>query len=95
MELRLDTPIQEDLGAKPYRFIEGDAGTGLLILCDHAENTLPPAYGTLGLKPQDLHRHIAYDLGAAEIAAKVEANDLPNGRLVLAESAPPDFVLRT
>jgi predicted N-formylglutamate amidohydrolase len=48
--------------------IEGDASTGLLILCDHAENALPEPYGTLGLKPQDLHRHIAYDLGAAGIA---------------------------
>lgn len=68
MELRLDTFLQEDLGAKPYRFIEGDTRTGLLILCDHAENAIPEAYGTLGLKPQDLHRHIAYDLGAAGVA---------------------------
>jgi predicted N-formylglutamate amidohydrolase len=68
VELRLDTFLQEDLGAKPYRFIEGDTRTGLLILCDHAENAIPEAYGTLGLKPQDLHRHIAYDLGAAGVA---------------------------
>jgi predicted N-formylglutamate amidohydrolase len=59
------------LGAKSYRLIEGDASTGLLILCDHAENGLPEAYGTLGLKPQDLHRHIAYDLGAAPIAERL------------------------
>lgn len=56
------------MGAKPYRSIEGDASTGLLILCDHAENTLPEAYGTLGLRAEDLHRHIAYDLGAAQVA---------------------------
>jgi predicted N-formylglutamate amidohydrolase len=60
--------VQEELGAKPYRLIEGDAGTGLLILCDHAENTIPETYGTLGLRAEDLHRHIAYDLGAAEVA---------------------------
>lgn len=68
VERSLDTLQQEDLGAKPYRLIEGDASTGLLILCDHAENAIPEAYGTLGLKPQDLHRHIAYDLGAAAVA---------------------------
>jgi predicted N-formylglutamate amidohydrolase len=67
-EPRLDTRLQEDLADKAYRLIDGDASTGLLILCDHAENALPEAYGTLGLKPQDLHRHIAYDLGAAAIA---------------------------
>lgn len=70
-DLRLDTPLQDDFGAKPYRAIEGDASTGLLILCDHAENGLPEAYGTLGLKPQDLHRHIAFDLGAAEVAIRL------------------------
>jgi predicted N-formylglutamate amidohydrolase len=63
--------VQEELGAKPYRLIEGDAGTGLLILCDHAENTIPETYGTLGLRPEDLHRHIAYDLGAAEVAQRL------------------------
>ena len=56
------------MGTKPYRSIEGDASTGLLILCDHAENTIPQGYGTLGLRAEDLHRHIAYDLGAAEVA---------------------------
>ncbi|MFO7478719.1 MAG: DUF1244 domain-containing protein [Methyloceanibacter sp.] len=71
MELRLDKPPQDELSATPYRSIEGDARTGLLILCDHAENTLPEAHGTLGLKPQDLHRHIAYDLGAAEVAQRL------------------------
>jgi predicted N-formylglutamate amidohydrolase len=59
------------LGAKPYRSIEGDASTGLLILCDHAENTIPESYGTLGLKAQDLHRHIAHDLGAAAVAERL------------------------
>jgi predicted N-formylglutamate amidohydrolase len=59
------------LGAEPYRCIDGDASTGLLILCDHAENTLPEAYGTLGLKAQDLHRHITYDLGAAQVAERL------------------------
>ncbi len=71
MERSLDTLLQEDLGAKPYRSIEGDASTGLLILCDHAENTIPETYGTLGLKAQDLHRHIACDLGAAAVAERL------------------------
>jgi predicted N-formylglutamate amidohydrolase len=71
LEQRLDTLLQEDLREKPYRCIEGDARTGLLILCDHAENKIPAAYGTLGLKAQDLHRHIAYDLGAAEVAERL------------------------
>ena len=71
MELRLDTLAKDDLGATPYRLIEGDTRTGLLILCDHAENSIPEPHGTLGLKPQDLNRHIAYDLGAAGVAERL------------------------
>jgi predicted N-formylglutamate amidohydrolase len=71
VERSLDTLQQEDLGAKPYRSIEGDVATGLLILCDHAENTIPDTYGTLGLKAQDLYRHIAHDLGAAAVAERL------------------------
>lgn len=41
---------------------EGDPS--LLLLCDHASNALPPAYGSLGLTGADLARHIAYDIGA-------------------------------
>jgi predicted N-formylglutamate amidohydrolase len=67
--LRLDTLVQEKSGEKPYRNITGDLSLGVLILCDHAENSIPEDYGTLGLRPEDLHRHIAFDLGAAGVAA--------------------------
>ena len=70
-EPNLDSFAQDDVGSSAYRSIDGDAGTGLLILCDHAENTIPPAYDRLGLKEQDLHRHIAYDLGAAAVAERL------------------------
>ena len=59
------------MGAKPCRNVAGDAATGLLILCDHAENSLPERYGLLGLRPEDLHRHIAYDMGAAGVAVRL------------------------
>ncbi|WP_075215188.1 nucleoside triphosphate hydrolase [Mongoliimonas terrestris] len=38
-------------------------------------------------------RWLHFGLPAAEIRRKVEENDLPNGRLVMAESAAPDLVL--
>jgi predicted N-formylglutamate amidohydrolase len=71
VERSLDTLIQEDLGDKPYRSIEGDLRTGILILCDHAENTIPEPYANLGLRSEDLNRHIAYDLGAAPVAERL------------------------
>lgn len=69
VELGLNTFVQEELGEKPYRNIEGDLGLGLLVICDHAENTIPEDYHTLGLRHDDLHRHIAFDLGAAGVSA--------------------------
>jgi predicted N-formylglutamate amidohydrolase len=67
--LSLDTLVEDDLGEKPYRTIGGDVKLGLLILCDHAQNRIPEEYGSLGLKSEDLHRHIAFDLGAEGVAA--------------------------
>lgn len=49
---------------EPYEIIPGDASLGLILVCDHARNTLPDTYGTLGLPASELNRHIAYDIGA-------------------------------
>lgn len=61
----------------PVERIDGRLDTGVLLLCDHAANALPQAYGTLGLSACELERHIAYDIGAAfvtrRLAARLEA----------------------
>jgi predicted N-formylglutamate amidohydrolase len=53
--------------AAPVEIILGDLGRGLLLLCDHASNAIPPEYGNLGLPSEHLGRHIAYDIGAAAV----------------------------
>jgi predicted N-formylglutamate amidohydrolase len=63
--------LTQEEGSSAFRIIDGDAGAGILILCDHAENAIPTAFDRLGLDEQDLHRHIAYDLGAAAVAERV------------------------
>jgi predicted N-formylglutamate amidohydrolase len=58
--------------------LPGRADAGLVLLCDHAGNALPPAYGTLGLPADQLGRHIAYDIGAAAVTrAMAAALDVP------------------
>ena len=47
--------------------LPGRIDLGLILLCDHASNALPPRYGTLGLPPEQLKRHIAYDIGAEAV----------------------------
>jgi predicted N-formylglutamate amidohydrolase len=52
----------------PFEFIPASGtGSGLIFLCDHASNRLPPEYGTLGLDPGLLTTHIASDIGAADV----------------------------
>jgi predicted N-formylglutamate amidohydrolase len=50
--------------AESFSILAGPADAGLIILCDHARNAFPPDCGTLGLPESQLHRHIAYDIGA-------------------------------
>ncbi|MCR9067815.1 MAG: N-formylglutamate amidohydrolase [Rhodobacteraceae bacterium] len=61
--------------------IEGEARQGRwVITCDHATNRVPEdiAGGDLGLPPEDMARHIAYDPGALGVArALAEALDSP------------------
>jgi len=50
-----------------YEIIPGRSDAGLILICDHAVNAIPAAYGTLGLEPKELERHIAYDIGALAV----------------------------
>ncbi|HET6223405.1 MAG TPA: N-formylglutamate amidohydrolase, partial [Dongiaceae bacterium] len=56
-----------------YCVLPGRTDRGLILLCDHAGNALPPGYGTLGLPPGQLKRHIGYDIGAAAIVQTLAA----------------------
>ena len=46
----------------------GRQESGVLLLCDHASNRIPPEYDRLGLPDGELQRHIAWDIGAAGVA---------------------------
>jgi len=54
-------------GFTPVECLSGALDAGVLFLCDHASNALPPEYGDLGLPAAEFERHIAYDIGAATI----------------------------
>ncbi|WP_342361003.1 N-formylglutamate amidohydrolase [Terrarubrum flagellatum] len=58
--------------------IDGDPSSGVLLLCDHASNAMPAEYGDLGMPASELERHIAYDIGAAEMTrAMAQALNAP------------------
>jgi predicted N-formylglutamate amidohydrolase len=69
-------PLRDAAGRdafRPVERVEGALSRGALVICDHAGNALPPGYGTLGLPPEALDRHIAYDIGAARMARRLAA----------------------
>ena len=56
-----------------FHVIRPDAPSRWVLTCDHASNRVPPsvAGGDLGLPRADMARHIAYDVGAAGVAARL------------------------
>ena len=51
-----------------WNYLKGDAATGMLIIADHASNHVPVEID-LGIDSAALGKHIAIDLGVAELAA--------------------------
>jgi predicted N-formylglutamate amidohydrolase len=48
---------------KPFEILDGNHGSGMVLLGDHAMNLLPERYIGLGLPESAFARHIAYDIG--------------------------------
>ena len=67
-----------------------------LFVCDHAGNRIPHRLGSLGVKEEDLLRHIAWDVGAQglaeEFARRFDATLVQQvySRLVIDCDRPPD-----
>lgn len=62
---------------KPFHFLPGNCQERLL-LCDHASCEIPVELAELGLSQTDRRRHIAWDIGAKEVAwALAEKLDCP------------------
>lgn len=56
---------------EPVEILNPQGDPRFLVICDHASNALPPEYGSLGLPASEFARHIAYDIGAADVAKGV------------------------
>ena len=81
----------------PPVVVVNEAGRApFVLLCEHASRLLPKGYGRLGLPPAEFDRHIAWDIGAAEIATRVACVlDAPlflagYSRLLIDLNRPPD-----
>jgi len=66
----------------PVTIINPAGASPYVLICEHASRFIPASYKGLGLNDHDLARHIAWDIGAADVARALSAHlDAP---LVLA-----------
>lgn len=50
-----------------------EAVSDLILVCDHASPAVPGKFDALGLDHTVFHRHVAFDIGAAELTFKLSA----------------------
>lgn len=55
----------------PFEIVNQAGGAPLVLVCDHASNRVPRALHRLGLAPASLREHIAWDIGAADVARRL------------------------
>lgn len=51
----------------PVEILSSAGRSPIVLLCEHASNYIPPEYAGLGVSEPDLQRHIAWDIGAANV----------------------------
>ena len=56
---------------QPVTVVNAAGVSPVVLLCEHASNHIPAPYARLGLTQADLQRHIAYDIGAADVAREL------------------------
>jgi predicted N-formylglutamate amidohydrolase len=59
--------------SEAFELVNPGGDLSIILICDHASNAVPKEYGTLGLGPGEFARHIAYDIGAADVTRTLSA----------------------
>jgi predicted N-formylglutamate amidohydrolase len=55
----------------PFRVEQPAGASPFFLVCDHAGRELPRKLGDLGVSERDLRRHIAWDIGIAEVGRRL------------------------
>lgn len=65
------SPLLQDDEPPPLEIHNGGALSDFLLICEHAGRRLPRGAGTLGLSERELEQHIAWDIGARDVATRL------------------------
>ena len=63
----IDEPLLGPGDPPPFEIVNPGGAARVVLLGDHAGRAIPKALGTLGLGPAELARHIAWDIGIADV----------------------------
>lgn len=55
----------------PFTVLNREGTSPFLLICDHAGKRIPRRLGTLGLPPEEIDRHIGWDIGALPVAEQL------------------------
>ena len=55
----------------PFEIVNAQGSADAVLVCDHASNRIPRKLASLGLTPDQLLQHIAWDPGAADVARRL------------------------
>jgi len=62
----------------PYEIVNPGGASPVILLCDHASRFIPRTLDSLGLSQAELSRHIAWDIGIADVTRRLaKAMDAP------------------
>ena len=65
--------LLKDRDPPPFEVVHAAGRARTLLVCDHASRAFPRTLGTLGLPAEATWRHIAWDIGAAELTRSLSA----------------------
>ncbi len=57
--------------APPFTLLNPNGTFPVVLTCEHASYALPPEYETLGIPPDELRRHIGWDIGARAVVQEI------------------------
>ena len=68
-----DRPLIGSDDPPPVQVVNPDGAGEMLFVCDHASAAVPRAMDNLGLDESVRRRHVAWDIGSAEVARRLAA----------------------
>ncbi|GKX34164.1 MAG: N-formylglutamate amidohydrolase [Rhizobiaceae bacterium MnEN-MB40S] len=76
--MRHDSSLLRNDDPQPFEVVNGDSPSPVVLVCEHAGRAIPSDLRHLGLAPQIMDMHIAYDIGAGAVARLIaDALDAP------------------